>query len=379
MARLVRPRLFLLLCLLAPAGNAQRYPLVFVHGSIQGEQIELIQHQVETSKKIEQMERFIQRFPTDQAVPHYLEWMQSYYLRAGQADRVLAMGEKLLALHPLDFDAALRCQQAAVLKKDGALMNRWDESVEALAAQIVTAQQPKGLNDEIWKQNVEVAKGMLAEREYKDYKAAFEAPSAKLKAQMFEDFLRKYQKSQYEAQTWPQLMSLYRNAGDNTRATIAAYRVLSRDEDDPDALLLISQILLERRTEHAKAIANANHVLQTVPRRPKPENYTAAEWERRKAHYIGTAHLQIGNAYVNQNNFIQADKFLRASLPFVKGIEGTEAAVVFYLGWANYQMEQYKEAANFFRQCVALAGTGPFGEQALRNLAALKTERRITE
>jgi tetratricopeptide (TPR) repeat protein len=220
---------------------------------------------------------------------------------------------------------------------------------------------------------------MLAEREYKEYRAAFDAPSPKLKAQMFEDFLRKYPKSQYEIQTWPQLMTLYRNAGDNARATAAAYQVLSRDADDPDALLMVSQILLERRTEHAKAIANANHVLQTVPRRPKPENYTAADWERRKAHYIGTAHLQIGNAYVNQNNFAQADKFLRASLPFVKGIDGTEAAVVFYLGWANYQMEHYKEAASFFRQCVALAGGGPFGEQALRNLTALKTERRITE
>jgi tetratricopeptide (TPR) repeat protein len=174
-------------------------------------------------------------------------------------------------------------------------------------------------------------------------------------------------------------MTLYRSLGDSPRALLMAEKVLMQDEDDPDALLLISRVLLEKRTDHARVIATAKRVLHTVPQRPKPEHYSAEDWERRKTYYLGTAHLQIGNAYVSQNNFAQADISLRASLPFVKGMDQTEAAVLFYLGWANYQMENYKEAAGFFRLCTAIANAGEFAEQATRNLTALKTERRILE
>lgn len=375
----LRSCLLLALCLTISTASAQRYQLTYVPGSVAGEQIELIQHQIDTLKKIEQMDRFLQHFPSHPAAAHFLEWMQSYYLRAGQADRALAMGEKLLALHPYDFDAAQRCQKAAALKKDSTIIAVWDDKVMALAAQLVKMQKPQGLDDQTWKHNVDFSKGLLTEKEYKDYRAAYDAPSPRQKAQMFEDFLRKYPKSQYESQTWPQLMILYRTMGDSARALTTAEKVLAHDEDDPDALLLVSRILLEKRTDHARVISTAKRVLHSVPNRAKPEQFSAEDWERRKAYYIGTAHLQIGNSYVSQNNFVLADKELRASLPYVKGMEQTEAAVLFYLGWANYQMENYREAAGFFRLCTALAGSGEFAEQANRNLTALKNERRLIE
>jgi len=373
------PFLLLALSLSIGTASAQRYPMTYVPGSVAGEQIELIQHQIDTLKKIEQIERFLQYFPTHPAASHFLEWLQGYYLRAGQADRALSTGEKLLALHPLDFDTALRCQKAAALKNDPALNVKWEDKIFAFAKQIVKMQKPQGLDDQAWKQNVDFSTSLLAEREYKDYRAAYDAPSARLKAQMFEDFLRKYPNSQYEAQTWPQLMILYRTMGDSARAMSTAEKVLAQDENDPDALLLISRILLEKRTDHARAIATSRRVLQTLSTRAKPAQFSNEDWERRKSYYIGTAHLQIGNAYVNQNNFSLADKELRSSLPFVKGMEQTEAAVLFYLGWANYQMENYREAAGFFRLCTALAGAGEFAEQATRNLTALKNERRLVE
>ena len=83
----------------------------------------------------------------------------------------------------------------------------------------------------------------------------------------------------------------------------------------------------------------------------------------------------IGNTYVNSNNFAMADKHLRVALQYLRGSGATEAAVLFYLGWANYNMEKYPESAEFFRLCTAFGGQ--FGEQASRNVTAMQKERRI--
>ncbi len=366
------------LLLLPAAIFAQpRYKLAYTPGTNEGELLELIEHQIDIHRKVDQIERFLQRYPSHASVSYLLEYLQAIFLRADEPDKSLAYGEKLLAMHPLDLDAMFRCQKAAEMKKDPALIKTWDDRVYQLAAKIASAAQPKDIDPQVWKHSQEVAKGMLAGREYEEFTKALDPPAAKTKAAALEAFLAKYPNSQYVPQIWTHLMNAYRSIGDTAKALAAADRIMAADPDDPDALLISSQMMLDRRSNYVKIIANGQRVLKDVPNRPKPENYSPEEWEQRKSYYLGSANMLIGNAYVNQNAYQQADKYLRQALVYLKGGDQTHAAILFYVGYANYYMENYKEAAVFFRQCMQIPG--PFHEQANRNLGVMKAERRLVE
>lgn len=365
----------LFVLLLAPSCLAERYKLTFVPGSTAGEQLELIQHQIETQRKIEQMERFLQQFPNHEAGSYLLEWMHSYYARGNQPDQTLAMGERLLARHPDDFDAVWRCRRAAELKNDPALVRKWNERALQLAGKIVTAPKPQGMEESDWKQTLELARGLLDHEEYALFTKSLQLASTRERTAALESFLHRYPQSKYGAQIWPHLMNAYRAAGDGAKALAAADRLLAADPVNLDALLLSGHILLEQRKNFAKVQANGNRVLELMATQPKPKDMLPQEWEKRKDYYIGSAHLMIGNSYVNSNNFVMADKHLRVALPVLKGSGSTEAAILFYLGWANYNMEKYPESASYFRQCVEFGGQ--FGEQASKNIAAMQRERRI--
>lgn len=366
---------FVFAVLLAPLCSGQRYKLIYVPGSPAGEQLELIQHQIETSRKIEQMEWFLKVFPDHEAVSYILEWLQTYYSRGSQTAKVIDYGERLLAKHPDDFDAIWRCRAAAEQSKDAALLQKWNGRAMQMAPKLASMPKPANVDEAAWKQTLEMAKGLLEHEEYDLYTRSLQPTSTKEKVAALERFLARYPASRYAAQVWPYLMGAYRSLADNGKALLAANRVLSADPVNIEALLLTGQILLEQRSNYAKVQANGARVLELVAKQPKPKDISPQEWEKKKDHYIGSAQLMIGNTYVNSNNFAMADKHLRVALPYLRGSGATEAAILFYLGWANYNMERYMESAEFFRLCTPFGGQ--FGEQAARNVTAMKRERRI--
>ncbi|MCC6369073.1 MAG: tetratricopeptide repeat protein [Bryobacterales bacterium] len=360
--------------LAVPPCVAQRYKLEFTFGSPEGEQLELIEHQIDSSRKIQQILRFLEQFPKDKSASYLYEWLQVYYSRSNETDKALLYGEKLLALHPEDFDALYRADQAAGKQGDAAAAAKWHDRLLALCEQIAGKPAPDGEDPKAWAQTQDLVKGLLAQREYDQFTQAIQA-DAKVKTVLLEKFLKNYPNSPYTDQAWPHLMNAYRTIGDAAKALAAAERMLARHPDDLDALLLSGQIEMERRTNLGKVIATGNRILQTVSSRAQPNGVAAKEWEKRKAYYLGSAYLMVGNAYVNLNNFEQADRALRQSLPYMKDRGQVEAAVLFYLGWANYHMERYAAAADFFRQCTGIAG--PYSEQASRNLNSLRVERGV--
>ena len=85
----------------------------------------------------------------------------------------------------------------------------------------------------------------------------------------------------------------------------------------------------------------------------------------------------IGNTYINQSRFSQADSALRAALPMLRHSDQSAAAILFYLGWANYKMDNFSEAVRFYKQCMAIGSQ--YQEQAIKNLTVIKNEQGIQD
>ncbi len=367
-----------LLCILAlvllvpPPAAAERYKLTFVPGSPEGQVLELMLHHLDPKRKVEEIQRFLQNHPKHPSTSYLLEWLQTYHARDNRHREVIEFGTRLLALHPDDFDAIWRCRKAAEALGDQAATALWQQRLLDLSARMVRSQPPRDIDAATWAANLELAKGLLAEQEYTIFRKAVETSNPREQALRLEAFNSTYPASEYVAKSYPYLLHAYQSMGDPNKVLAVSDRLLRQDPDNVAALLATAQIYMDRRTNYPKVIAHCARVIELVSA-AKP----GSDLEPNKAHYLGSANLLLGNAYVNTNAFPAADRALRAALPYLKGTGQTEAAVLFYLGWSNYHMERYREATAYFKACLPHGGA--YAEQATRNLTAMRNERRITE
>ena len=80
-----------------------------------------------------------------------------------------------------------------------------------------------------------------------------------------------------------------------------------------------------------------------------------------------------------KQQWVAADKDLRAALPLIKGNDAMMGPALFHLGMANYNLGKMTnskakvlEGAKFSEDCAKI--TGPFTDQAWHNAQVMKTE-----
>jgi tetratricopeptide (TPR) repeat protein len=359
-----------------PVMLAQRYNITYAPNSQEGLLLQLIE-QLDGAAKVAQMEQFLQRYPSHPSVSWIYAFLQDYYTKHNHIDKALDAGEKLCQLNPDDLETAVNNQKLAEKKGDPALIEKWTAIATQAAQKMIGTQKPFYVNQEEWNKRIDYAGSLIAQSDYQLYKAAMDAEKPAEKIKLFDELILKNPNSFYALQALPHMMRANRSMGNNDRATQIAERILAKDPDHDDALLMIAQVNLDRRTNYPRVLTVANRLLTLSQASRKPDSFSEQEWQQRRAFYAGAAYTIQGNAYVFQNNFTQADKAFRAALPFIKGNAQAEGSAYFYLGWSNYYLENYKEAAQFFRICLGYQG--PFQAQAQKQLDGMRRERRLIE
>ncbi|MBL8175874.1 MAG: hypothetical protein JNK48_14455 [Bryobacterales bacterium] len=355
---------------------AQRYHITYTPNSQEGLMLQLIE-QLDGAAKIQQMEDFLKRYPTHPSVAWILAYMQDYFTRTNDVDRALAAGEKLFTLNPDDLETAVNNQRLAEKKGNAEQIAKWTEQATKSAQKLIGAPKPFYVTQEEWDKRLAYAGGLINQGDYTLYKKAMETETASDRIKLFQELIKQAPNSLYAVQALPHLMATYRTAGMNDAALGVAEKILAKDVDHEEALLTVAQVNLDRRTNYPRVITVANRLLSLGQASKKPETFSQEEWNKRRTFYAGAAYTILGNANVFQNNFEAADKAFRAALPYIKGNAQAEASAYFYIGWSNYYLEKYKEAAAYFKLCIALPS--PFQQQAVRQIDGMKREKRIFE
>jgi tetratricopeptide (TPR) repeat protein len=170
-------------------------------------------------------------------------------------------------------------------------------------------------------------------------------------------------------------LNSYRAIGDNKNAVLYAERILKSDQTNEDALLIMTEAYAHSGSSPDKVIANSTRLIDLMHTKSKPAIVRQEDWDKKRAYYTGSAYWMIGNIHINQNHFAQADSALRAALPLLRQSEQSAASILFYLGWANYKMENFAEAVRFYKQCMSFRSQ--FQEQAAKNLNVIRSEQGI--
>jgi len=354
---------------------AQRYAANAHPDSPEGQFIELINLQSDEAQKLALIEQFAQRFPKSLAISWAYEQIQNAAMQAGQWDKALAFGEKLEQLHPDDVDTALLNIKAAESKGDKTSAKLWSDYVQRIAQRVLESPPPKDpeLLEE-WKRRTAIASQYAVQDEYSIYKKALDSGDPRQKIKLLDDLLKRNPDTQYLPQALVIYLNSYRALGDSKNSLLYAERILRSDQHNEDALLIASEAYA-RSGAPEKVVAYSSRLIDLMKTKSKPAIVRQEDWDRKKAFYTGSAYWMIGNVHINQNRFTQADTALRAALPLLRQSEQSEASVLFYLGWANYKMENFAEAVRFYKQCMAFRGQ--FQEQAAKNLSVIRTEQGI--
>jgi uncharacterized protein HemY len=115
----------------------------------------------------------------------------------------------------------------------------------------------------------------------------------------------------------------------------AAESILAQDNSNLVALTIVADSYLQNEEAPQRLEAYARKILTVLDYQPEQEGFASAEWIQKKAVLTGKAHWMIGVASMRQRNYIEADRSLRAALPYLKDDSQLLSLAQFYLRRAN--------------------------------------------
>jgi tetratricopeptide (TPR) repeat protein len=367
-------RLVVIFLAVAVTASGQRHRIEEVNSEKpEGKLLQQIMQENDPAKKVALLDQFAGEFPKDEGTPWVLEQLQSIYVKANDPDKIIASGDKLLALDPDDPEAGVQCLKAAEAKKDVALIKKYSAATSAAARKMAAAPQPKEADDvAAWKASVDYAKQVDQYTEYALYRGSVESREPKVTIDLAEVLIARDPKGEYATKVTPTLFVAYRQAGDSAKAIALAERVTATDDSHEDMLLALADSYLQQKRDPEKVHAYTAKIVLLMAQKPKPEGVGDADWTARKNLIAGLAHYMNGKLYHNENSFAKADVELRAALPLVESNAAIKPEVLYMLALSDFKLEKLQEAANYFRAGAALKS--PFQKLSADNLARLKTQ-----
>jgi hypothetical protein len=368
-------RLTLLVFVLALPVAGQRHRIEEINSEKpDGKLLQQIMQENDAAKRTALLEQFTTEFAQAKEMPWVLEQLQIAYVKSNDPDKILSAGDKLLAVDPDDPEAAMQCLKAAETKKDAAMIKKYAGMTSAAARKLATAPQPKQA-DEVasWKASRDYAKQVDSYADYALYRAAVESRDPKVTIELAEALRQQSPTSDYAGKLAQPLFIAYRQV-DPPKAVAFAEQMLATDQSSEDMLLVVADSYAQQNKEPAKIHAYSAKIVEIMASKPKPEGMSDTDWNNRKTLVTGLAHYMSGKLYYMEKNYSKADAELRAALPMAETNAAMKPEVLFFLGFANYQLKKPQDAANYYKACAAIKSQYQAGAQ--KSLQGIRNEYR---
>ena len=359
----------LLIVCFPPAAHAERYRLIADPATPEGQYLALIGLQSTEEERVALLERFARKHPEHCSILWVYEQLQHSYLELKQFDRVIAAGEKLLAVNPGDLETAQWNAKAAVALGVTELAAKWSAAVTKIAQDILVSPPPKDPEQlSVWEEQVKLAASLAAEADHVLLEQAAAASDPREQIRLLDERIGRAPQTPDLSNVLRLYLNAYRRLGDHRHMLAYAERIFESDPMNEEALLTMAEHYVA--TAPAKSLTYSAKLISVLEGKIKRD---APAWDERKSH-LAAAYRAAASAYLAQLRYADADKALRRALENASG--PSAAPVLFYLGWANFKMGDEALAAKYYRQCAGIRGE--FQEQALKNLDALRSPLKAT-
>jgi hypothetical protein len=334
--------------------------------------LQRIQQEPTAPRKLALLEKFGGQFPKADAIAWVYEQLVPLYRDAQAYDKLFATVDKLLAVDPNDADAANDALRAAQAKADADLIDKYAQIAWDVGTRATQAPKPKDPDAVAeWKRETDFARDLVVYSEYVMHLQASQSSDPHRKEALLQALEKRNSQSKYLEKPGKPVI---------TQMTFAmAEQGLMKDPDNEDMLMAVAQHYMQSETELARVLSYSLKVIELMRAKPRPENVTPADWEKKRAQYVGGANWMAGVIYSKEARYGFSDKYLRAALPYVRDNNHLLAAALFYLGYDNYALAGQSrdksfavEALKYSKMCAGL--DSPFQSLARKSLEALRNE-----
>jgi hypothetical protein len=287
---------------------------------------------------------------------------------------LLALGSLVWAADLKDTYGSLK---DAFEMKDYAKVKALSAQAAKEAQELAKEAQPSDAGQvDGWKGRQQFAKDAQEYAEYALAVSASQAGDPAVTIELTDALIAQNPKSGQIDTAAPQYLAALGKQGAG-KVMAGANKILVGRPEDEDALYAVASYGLS--SAPGQSLTAANRLVAAMGKKKKPEGTSDADWERKKASMLGGGYTFAGVVQASQNRFADADRNLKAALPFIAGNSTMLSYAYYYLGFSNYQMgkltaDKSKMIAGIQYTDKAIATAGPMQGQASTASAIMKRE-----
>ncbi|MGD0791944.1 MAG: tetratricopeptide repeat protein [Terriglobales bacterium] len=197
--------------------------------------------------------------------------------------------------------------------------------------------------------------------EFDAWKAAAASPDAAALEKASDDFATKFPDSELRVLLYKNAMRLYQNANNAEKTEAMGHKVLSFDGDDPEALVIVAEVIAERTRDsdidkdqrYGEAIAMAKKATQTVDTDVQVPTGTPQEKiDAYKSLLRSNAYSILGTIEFKKDNFPAAQENLQKSIDAFPS--NPDPVVILRLALTLDKEQKYPEALKVANRAVEL-------------------------
>ncbi|MGA2039188.1 MAG: hypothetical protein ABSH42_07920 [Bryobacteraceae bacterium] len=275
-----------------------------------------------------------------------------------------------------DLDTNYQSLQDAVAKKDAATVKKLAAETSAMAREEIA--KPGDTDPDAAKQRLEYLKGVDAYTEYALYATAVQA-EAPVMVDLIATLEKQNPKSKYLDSGYGPYLGALAKTGASAKIPEIAEKALANFPENPYLLDPLARSAASRG-QNDRTIAYSTRLIALWGSHPKPpEGVSDAEWNRERDATLGPSYYMAGMAYAGTAHWVDADRNLRAALPYEKGNTVAYANALFQLGISNYNLGKMTlnkarilEGAKFSEQAAGIQSS--VAQQAWKNAQVMKAE-----
>ena len=276
-----------------------------------------------------------------------------------------------------DLESTFQSLKDAEAKGDAALVKTLAVETGAMAKAAAAEAAPADADEkQAWTDRVKYAQDVQFYTEYALYAVAVKGPAATT-VDLMSTLEEQNPKSKYLDQGYGTYLVALTETGASAKIPALVEKGLQNLPENEDLLLVAARNAQAKQPD--KALAYANRLVAAANKHTRPENIAAADWDRKHNISLEYGRWIAGVIHGEKQQYLAADKDLRAALPLLKGNDAMMGPALFHLGMANYNLGKMTnskakvlEGAKFSEDCARI--TGPFTDQAWHNAQVMKTE-----
>ena len=250
--------------------------------------------------RIRLLEAFVQKHSGDDAIGYVYLQLQGLHLAAGNFDKVIEYGKKLLAIVPGDVEVRQNLTKGYEGKQDfGALLPHLIET-KPLAEKETQLPEPEFKDEvEAWQARIDYSKGVLQYIEYSLYTSVLKITDPAKKIEYMDALKKHYPEGQYANTLDDFYVQAYQQLGDAEKMLAAMEAVVQADPTNEYYLFTLAESGA-RQAQYDKSKGYAEQLIQAMAQKSKPDNLTEEDWVKHNALFTAYGNYILGKLTVLQ-------------------------------------------------------------------------------